>query len=218
MKKLNGWKRLGIILSIIWVFGVALHEMNHREASYQSLIDMSSSLCKTMVDAHTETDWLKCLDKKMIEDQKAAYDGMWTDIGIQTSVSTILLWLLAYLVVFTCRWIFSGFDHSGYQFRFDHSYMGTALGLVAIALSCYWHFHSTARLTAIQIGRYQLVRENDFRAYLIDTATGESFQWVTVKDANGQTITEHWERTMNTDLDDDRTNGLAPTLKSSSVK
>lgn len=94
--------------------------------------------------------------------------------------------------------------------------IGVVLGLIAIGLTCYWHYNLPEKpKQPLPVGRYEIVRENDFRAYLIDTATGESYSWYILNNAAGQRIEEGWQHASNAWLDSARALNMAPLIRDS---
>lgn len=87
------------------------------------------------------------------------------------------------------------------------SVSGIIVGLFAIGLAWYWH-PSPPSDNHAEIGRYQIIRENDYRAYLLDTVSGDSYSWVINTDEKGQKTYEGWEEAPNLAIISNRANPL----------
>jgi hypothetical protein len=112
MTKLNGWKRVGIIASFVWVLGAGVH-------TYSSDIDEAS---KFIVSTHIacdrnlinvpESDWDKAFDRcnKDADDSLAlAITDARLEAALVAFVPVPLGWAFAYLVLFLARWVKRGF-------------------------------------------------------------------------------------------------------------
>lgn len=110
---MNGWKRIGIIVSVIWVFGAGLH-------AYDSEIDRDSRLITLM---HVQCDSGLSVYKDLSEQDAAfrrcnkhaddALSGSLNSARLVAAlvafVPVILGWPFVYLLVFLVRWVKRGF-------------------------------------------------------------------------------------------------------------
>jgi hypothetical protein len=110
MAKLNGWKRIGIVGSVVWILGAGLY--THDEVVKQ----ISASYVQIDQDCIGETggnvgrsvDVAKC--DKIADDYAAqVYHYEWVEPAIVAFVPVPLGWGFVYLVLFLVRWIKRGF-------------------------------------------------------------------------------------------------------------
>ncbi len=110
--RLNGWQRIGIVLSIVWLIVVCpwirYGQEQHAEQEYKHSYDGCVG-----PEPPDKTD-LKRLD---IEERCRAdavnmyqlYEGSWRSAALLTLIPILIAWLFAYGLVFLVRWIRRGF-------------------------------------------------------------------------------------------------------------
>jgi hypothetical protein len=105
--RLNGWQRIGIVLSVLWIIVAGLW------ANYQSIQQRTQTLeflFQTCVAFHNfnynDPDCLRDFNAQYL----GAIKGQWVDTAIVALVPIPIAWLLAWIVFVVVRWIRRGFD------------------------------------------------------------------------------------------------------------
>jgi hypothetical protein len=112
MKKLNGWYRIGVVLSVLWLLVaniggfVILRSLIARDllARHSQCMDNAYQLPEVRWDAALE----KC-DIARAELSNTLWSGFWWQIPITSLVILALGWALVVVSVNTFRWIRAGF-------------------------------------------------------------------------------------------------------------
>ncbi len=108
MKKLNGWQRIGVILSILWVVWAAIHTRNEQVDHARKMLELNSTLCASM----THLECLGISHAKYTAD--LAVDAFkFMEILIYALAPMIFSWLFVWLAIVIYRWIRVGFQVSG---------------------------------------------------------------------------------------------------------
>jgi hypothetical protein len=115
--RLNGWQRIGIVLSAVWFFGFAvLSENNVRQIWFSYNIDMS--ICDARLQywkdkgEGKEGPWT---EYQLADYKQCRYDGykFYRDVmGRMFAIdlgTLIAAWLVAWLGIVSVRWIRRGF-------------------------------------------------------------------------------------------------------------
>ncbi len=99
MKKLNGWKRIGVIASVIWILGAGAYTYVSESTSEV----IASIQCETKPGFGDEAAFLRCV--------KNAHDslGVAEVVALAAFVPVPLGWGFVYLVLFLVRWVKRGF-------------------------------------------------------------------------------------------------------------
>ena len=103
--RLNGWQRIGIVLSLLWALGVSqwflLHVPQRNDPGIESIYlqCITEAAAKRDVCQH-RAEWFR---KNSWSEFWAA--GSWIVLG-----PLLIVWLLVYIVVWTVRWIRRGFQ------------------------------------------------------------------------------------------------------------
>jgi hypothetical protein len=115
--RLNGWQRIGIILSVVWMIGAYLHVYDDRVENFTAMNVAHETACMDQHRANGETFdqyFPICdaigktnggLDRAMAAFHDARMEALVIAIG-----GALLGWVVAYLVVFLFRWTKHGFD------------------------------------------------------------------------------------------------------------
>ena len=112
MRKLNGWKRIGIIASVVWILGAGLwtYDSDLREASKYIVlahVQCDADLAGKTGDAYT-AGFNECNER---DDGSLAL--AFTNARLQGAVVGLvpvpLGWALVYLVLFLVNWVKRGF-------------------------------------------------------------------------------------------------------------
>jgi hypothetical protein len=110
--KLNGWKRLGIIASVVWILGAWVHTIDSENDSESKAVASIHVTCDDNLAGKTGDAWQKGFDEcnKEADDLLThAMAGARVDAAIVAFVPVPLGWGLAYLVLFLVRWVKRGF-------------------------------------------------------------------------------------------------------------
>lgn len=101
MMKLNGWKRIGIIASVVWIFGAGAHTY----VSENNAKVVASVQCETNIGL-SDAAFQKC-----ITDTNDTYNsrGLAVEVAWIAFVPVPLIWAFTYLALFLIRWIRRGF-------------------------------------------------------------------------------------------------------------
>jgi hypothetical protein len=111
MMKLNGWKRIGIIASVVWILAAGVH-------TYDSEIDRANDYI-TSTFLNCESNWVgtgdayeKHIDRcEKIENESLALalTSARLDGALVALIPVPLGWGFAYLILFLVRWVKRGF-------------------------------------------------------------------------------------------------------------
>jgi hypothetical protein len=115
----NGWKLIGIVVSVIWFVGFFLNQWHSRVTGVLDLYTIELIACYQPRDAtasaekHEEADQAqaKCKDKARA-DHARNFDAAKTEIPlllVADFVTVVFGWLIAWMVVAVTRWIRRGF-------------------------------------------------------------------------------------------------------------
>lgn len=105
MKKLNGWQRIGVILSILWMLGAAIQTRNEQIEHARKMLDLNSTLCASM----THLECLSISNSKYTADLAVdAFKLM--EILIYALAPMLFGWLFAWLAIVVYRWVRVGFQ------------------------------------------------------------------------------------------------------------
>jgi hypothetical protein len=116
MKPLNGWKRIGIILSVLWVVGGGLLVRG-------VVKDVEYHWQESMVAQLSAADQAAVLARDLSKVSDGGLDVMYAAYAAATSVDSrinsrtaiwtfgplLLVWLLVYVVIWLTRWVRAGF-------------------------------------------------------------------------------------------------------------
>jgi hypothetical protein len=104
--RLNGWQRIGAILSIVWVIGAYGYVGNQRWSAYQDSVKFSYDMCSSNERVYaTGKDCLPDAKRfAALMDQGHEWDAPAAALG-----GVPLGWLLAYGLIALWRWIARGF-------------------------------------------------------------------------------------------------------------
>lgn len=118
--RLNGWQRIGVVLSVLWGIGAAYYEsnaINAREtAAISDQVELLRRICRMEQDqAITESRPFNrdCVEefRKNVDDflrNPAFRESRWS-IALAALVPILFGWLLAYSLVGLFKWIRAGF-------------------------------------------------------------------------------------------------------------
>jgi hypothetical protein len=108
LTRLNGWQRIGIVLSVVWVLGAGLYQRDVDLTNAAWHLDFTYSVCAETKTQHQNIDFKSCLGEA---DKNYALfvEGSWGNVVALVLVPVVLAWLLAYIIILVGRWVRSGF-------------------------------------------------------------------------------------------------------------
>jgi hypothetical protein len=120
-KRLGGWTRVGIILSVIWFFGFAGYWWNYGHRDADKYLELQGRTCKLFLDqanklpgADTSASWARyqnCTSRAIATWQTAVrYNNKAIPGLLILSLITVgLSWLVIWGLVALTRWVRRGF-------------------------------------------------------------------------------------------------------------
>ena len=106
--RLNGWQRIGVILSLIWailVCGYAGYEYAQRGAKTQVFIEVTPDKASLVDKRGSVVDFFEL--------RSGGPSLLWGRLLVGVVVPMLVAWIIAYLCVFTVRWVIGGFKKNG---------------------------------------------------------------------------------------------------------
>jgi len=114
--KINGWKRIGIIASVVWIFWSYNHQMDAETQRYTALaVDIEMTCEQTHQQAGETFDQFfpicDALGKTNGGEQRAFanYRLAEKEAAGFAAITTLFAWLGVYLAIFLVRWVKRGF-------------------------------------------------------------------------------------------------------------
>jgi hypothetical protein len=105
--KLDGWKRIGIVASVVWAVGAYAHTF---DVQSESDIHMSTILTESCIDANHGSDPGDKCSKEGDQELRDQYHYEVEDAALVALVPIPFGWGFVYLVLLTFRWIKRGFS------------------------------------------------------------------------------------------------------------
>lgn len=103
--RLNGWQRIGIVLSIVWAVGAAIHTRNDEIDFWKNFASTGYTICMEAKSA----DGAKC-SAEMSEALMKLREPFWPNIAFNALAPVLSGWLVAYLALWIFRWVRRGFE------------------------------------------------------------------------------------------------------------
>lgn len=118
-RRLNGWHRIGIIASSLWMIGSIVVDLHQRSLAVEAAVNSAYKLCDA-TNHELLRDFLQQGHPYKPADCWATWQqsyaeltpirkGEWLDYVLVSTGQVALTWIGAYLVVWTTRWISRGF-------------------------------------------------------------------------------------------------------------
>ncbi len=108
--KLNGWQRIGILTSVVWIVGADIHtltvERDRNNRTYFSLMDSCIASYRSNSDQHIDAD--DVCTKKWAHFNVSALHEERVEALTVALVPVPIAWGLAYLALFLIRWVKRG--------------------------------------------------------------------------------------------------------------
>jgi len=117
--QLNGWQRIGVVLSVVWIVAGGLWT---RSVVIESQGESAVASRRACLNRHSiqpdgsppaAPDWRSQCDRQFDADWNRDVTDHWDRVNVLNAVFTLapllLAWLLVYAIVGTVRWIRAGF-------------------------------------------------------------------------------------------------------------
>ena len=103
--RVNGWQRVGVVLSVLWAIGAAIYIRSAQVQNANSLFQMKFSACLNEKSATIEA----CSNKVSLQNAMNV-TTYWPDVAFFAFSPVIAGWLVAYIALKTFRWVNVGFS------------------------------------------------------------------------------------------------------------
>lgn len=101
--RLNAWKRLGVVASVLWAVGGAIYQRHHNIYIAQDAMDSSYSTCI----AANHSDYTGCMDRAQQLHEIILAGSRYT-VAMFALLPVVEAWIAIYLIVWATRWILAG--------------------------------------------------------------------------------------------------------------
>jgi hypothetical protein len=116
-ERLNGWQRVGIVLSVVWVIGAAIHEKDELNRQYEAAYDAA---WRPVYDQCSEAQKRDPQTARGMDCLREAQRIAWAttpkvsgwSMALAALVPIPIAWLLVYALIALVRWIRRGFSPS----------------------------------------------------------------------------------------------------------
>ena len=108
-RRLSGWQRIGVVVSIIWLIGSLIYTVNTQYNNKFVLYSTIYDLCKMEKNA----DYKRC-NEGFEANLKKYLKADWTDLADLFFISIVPIpvgWLVSWGVIRVYRWIRAGFSN-----------------------------------------------------------------------------------------------------------
>ena len=112
MVKVNGWKRIGIIASVVWIISAWVHTFDSETDSASEAIASAHVACDSNLAGKTGDAYTKGFDecnKRANDSLVEASANARLDAALVAFVPVPLGWGLIYLLLFLVSWVKRGF-------------------------------------------------------------------------------------------------------------
>lgn len=107
MAKLNGWKRIGVIVSVVWILGAGIYTDKVVESS---VIENASEQTLSCEAAHNWVGSGECDKRSTDYLANHNYDALTTAASV-AFIPVPLGWGFVYLILYLVTWVKRGFVH-----------------------------------------------------------------------------------------------------------
>ena len=109
--RLNGWQRIGIVASVLWVIGggLAARDADIRRAS--AMYSATYGICTQAEEKRPNYDFSRCI-KEAGEAYEIQLKGSWEHVAVVSFGTIVLAWPLAFMLTGIWRWVKRGFNTS----------------------------------------------------------------------------------------------------------
>jgi hypothetical protein len=113
MAKLDGWKRIGIIVSVVWILGAGIFTFNAVE---NSVIENASAQTLMCEEAHNRAGSAECDKRSTDYLANHNYDALIAS-ALVAFIPVPLGWGFVYLILSLVAWVKRGFMRPSSWFR-----------------------------------------------------------------------------------------------------
>ena len=107
--RLNGWQRVGIVVSIVWAIGAAIYQRNADLENAQFAANLTYRVCTENKTLKQDFDFKSCL--REVEKTSAIWlDGSWSNVAFISLAPIPLGWLVVYMLIRIYQWVKAGFN------------------------------------------------------------------------------------------------------------
>jgi hypothetical protein len=113
--KLNGWKRIGIIVSVLWIPCAWVHTFDSATGRASASVASAQAACDGSLAGKTGDAWTKGFnecDRQADESLALALTNARQEAALIALAPVPLGWGFAYLVLFLVQWVKRGFAQS----------------------------------------------------------------------------------------------------------
>jgi hypothetical protein len=105
---MNGWQRVGVIVSVLWILIAGFHAQNASVEFRTNLAVASMMSC----EATYKTGLSNQCDSRLTQGMEGAYSDAWAAGAIVGLGPVPFAWASAYLILFLVRWVRYGFNQN----------------------------------------------------------------------------------------------------------
>jgi len=111
LKRLNGWQRAGLVLSILWAIGAGMHARNGDQEGAKSFADLSYKACTDQKLLAHDSDLSSCERERQANIAKWLNDGNSNaNIAFLALVPIPFGWLAGFILLYVVRAQIAGFS------------------------------------------------------------------------------------------------------------
>jgi hypothetical protein len=99
--RLNGWHRIGIVLSIVWAIAAWFYARHVDLALHSNVLSLEYHRC---ADLPSEKERANCKER-VRHDFESSFQADWLYVAAVALVPIPIAWLIAYALVGVVRWI-----------------------------------------------------------------------------------------------------------------
>ncbi len=101
--RLNGWQRIGLVLSTLWILGASIYERKKQVSAADELFQFKFRLCLE------EYPGSSCIESVSLQ---AAMDATanWPDVAFYAFGPVVAGWFVAIVTIKTFHWVADGFS------------------------------------------------------------------------------------------------------------
>lgn len=101
--KLNRWKRMGVVISILWALGAAYYERSKEMDAGQHFLDFSYQVC-----TESKSSTLEHCSDELNKNIEIWMKPNWGNIGLIAFAPIVLGWVLVFIIIRVYRWVKAG--------------------------------------------------------------------------------------------------------------
>ena len=109
INSLNGWQRIGIVLSVLWFFVAVI---THRENDIHRAFEFASNSSSLCYESHRDSINAGNSDicaERFTNNYKLMLEGSWASSFMIAIIPIPIFWGIIILIIKTYRWIKKGF-------------------------------------------------------------------------------------------------------------